>query len=177
MNYAEIKNVDVANGPGIRISFFVSGCPHHCKGCFNQDTWDYNYGKPFTEETIEYIIKLMKPDYIRGLTVLGGEPMAPPNQAGILELLKKVRVEYPEKSIWLFTGYLYDKDILEKMVPTLPETKQILELLDIMVDGPFIEEQKNLNLKFKGSENQRTINVQESLSRNEIILWDEISNI
>lgn len=176
MNYAEIKNVDVANGPGIRISFFVSGCPHHCKNCFNPDTWDFDYGKPFTEDTIEYIIKLMKPDYICGLTVLGGEPMAPANQAGVLELLTRVRAEYPKKSIWLFTGYLYE-DILNKMVPTLPETKPLLSLLDIMVDGPFIEEQKNLNLKFKGSENQRTINVQESLARNEIILWDEVSNI
>lgn len=173
MNYAEIKYYDVANGPGVRTSVFVSGCTHRCKGCFNEIAWDFNYGKPFTPETINAIIESLKPDYITGLTLLGGEPFEHTNQLGLLPLLREVKKVYPSKNIWCFTGYLFDKDILEDMCQKWPETKEMLSYIDVLVDGKFIEEQKNLMLKFKGSENQRTILVQESLEKNEIVLWDE----
>ena len=172
MNYAEIKYCDIANGPGVRTSIFVSGCTHRCKGCFNEIAWDFNYGKPFTEETIHEITDSLKPDYITGLTVLGGEPFEHVNQIGLLPLLERVRKELPHKSIWCFTGYLFDKDILDKMCPQWPETSRMLSLIDVLVDGPFVEEKKDLMLKFKGSSNQRTIMVQESLEAGEIILYN-----
>lgn len=173
MNYADIKRIDVANGPGVRVSLFVSGCPHHCKNCFNEETWDYNFGMPFTENEINEILEYMNHDFIRGITVLGGEPLAPQNQSEVLHVLREVKNHYPDKSIWLFTGYLFDRDVLGKMRGTLPETEEILELVDVVVDGPFIEELKNLNLKFKGSSNQRTIMVKESLRTGEVVLWNE----
>lgn len=163
MNYGEIKYFDVANGPGVRISLFVSGCTHHCKNCFNEKTWDFDFGQPFTEKEIEDIIKGLAPAYVQGFTCLGGEPFEPSNQKGILPLLRKIRETYPEKSIWIFTGYLFDKEIIDKMVPELEETMEILKLTDVIVDGRFVESLKNLNLKFKGSSNQRTIDVQKSL--------------
>ncbi len=173
MNYAEIKNVDIANGPGVRISLFVSGCPHHCKGCFNEVTWDFTYGKPYTQETINHILELLKPDYIKGITFLGGEPMAPSNQESVLNTMRQIKEHYTNKDIWLYTGYLLDTDIMGKMVDTLPHTSEILSYIDVLVDGPFIEEQKNLNLQFKGSENQRIIDMKKTLSRGSIVLWSE----
>ena len=172
MNYADIKQYDVANGPGVRISVFVSGCNHHCKDCFNEVAWDFNYGTPFTEETIETVIEYMKPSYIAGLTLLGGEPMEPANQKGLLPLVRRVKEVYPEKTIWCFTGFLYDRDIVETMFDTVPETRELVSYFDVMVDGKFIAELKNVNLRFKGSSNQRTIMVQDSLDRKEIVLWD-----
>jgi len=172
MNYADIKQYDVANGPGVRVSVFVSGCTHYCKGCFNKEAWDFNYGMPFTEETIQTIIKYMEPSYVKGLTVLGGEPMEPGNQPEVLRLLKKVKEIYPEKAIWMFSGYDYESDILGRMWHEIPETQEILSCLDVLVDGEFIEEQKNLSLRFKGSANQRTIAVQESLDSGKVILFD-----
>ncbi len=173
MNYAEIKNVDIANGPGVRISLFVSGCPHHCKGCFNEVTWDFTYGKPYTQETINHILELLKPDYIKGITFLGGEPMAPSNQESVLNTMRQIKEHYTNKDIWLYTGYLLDTDIMGKMVDTLPHTREILSYIDVLVDGPFIEEQKNLNLQFKGSENQRIIDMKKTLSSGSIVLWSE----
>ncbi len=173
MNYAEIKNVDIANGPGVRISLFVSGCPHHCKGCFNEVTWDFTYGKPYTQETINHILELLKPDYIKGITFLGGEPMAPSNQESVLNTMRQIKEHYTNKDIWLYTGYLLDTDIMRKMVDTLPHTREILSYIDVLVDGPFIEEQKNLNLQFKGSENQRIIDMKKTLSSGSIVLWSE----
>lgn len=172
MNYADIKQYDVANGPGVRVSIFVSGCTHYCKGCFNEEAWDFNYGKPFTEETIQTVLDYMKPSYVKGLTVLGGEPMEPQNQPAVLALLKKVKEVYPEKSIWMFSGYDYEKDMLGQMWETLPETKEILSCLEVLVDGEFVEELKNLSLRFKGSSNQRTILVQESLTAGEVVLYN-----
>ncbi len=172
MNYADIKQYDVANGPGIRVSVFVSGCTHYCKGCFNKEAWDFNYGQPFTEETIQRVLEYMEPSYVKGLTVLGGEPMEPQNQPAVLALLKRVKEVYPEKSIWMFSGYDYEKDILERMYKECPETKDILSCLEVLVDGEFVEELKNLSLRFKGSSNQRTILVQESLNSGEIVLYD-----
>jgi anaerobic ribonucleoside-triphosphate reductase activating protein len=173
MNYAEIKNVDIANGPGVRISLFVSGCPHHCKGCFNEVTWDFTYGKPYTQETINHILELLKPDYIKGITFLGGEPMTPSNQEAVLNTMRQIKEHYTNKDIWLYTGYLLDTDIMGKMVDTLPHTSEILSYIDVLVDGPFIEEQKNLNLQFKGSENQRIIDMKKTLSSGSIVLWSE----
>lgn len=172
MNYADIKQYDVANGPGVRVSIFVSGCTHYCKGCFNKEAWDFNYGKEFTEETIRTVLEYMKPSYVKGLTVLGGEPMEPQNQPAVLKLLKKVRETYPEKSVWMFSGYDYEKDILGRMWDEVPETKEILDCLEVLVDGEFVEELKNLSLRFKGSSNQRTILVQESLAAGEVVLYD-----
>lgn len=172
MNYAEIKYCDVANGPGVRTSLFVSGCSHHCPGCFNEIAWDFNYGKPFTQDTIDSIIESLKPDYIQGLTLLGGEPFEYSNQKGLLPLVKQVREVLPQKDIWCFTGFLFDKDIIENMCKKWKETNELLSYIDVLVDGRFVEELKNLNLKFKGSENQRTILVNESLKSGNVILYD-----
>lgn len=176
MNYATIKPFDVANGPGVRVSLFVSGCTHHCKGCFNEVAWDFHYGEPFTEETIEYILTLLKPDYIAGLSLLGGEPFEFKNQLGLLPLLRRVKEAYPTKNIWCYSGYLFDVDILGKMAVEHQETKELISYLDVLVDGKFIEEKKNINLRFRGSENQRVISVKESLRSENIILWDGAVN-
>lgn len=175
MNYADIKLYDAANGPGIRVSLFVSGCTHKCKGCFNEEAWDFCYGNPYTDAETDYIIEQLAPDYIEGLTLLGGEPMDPRNQPGILPLLRKVRETYgSRKTIWLFTGYLFDRDILGRMLSEIPETKEILSYLDVIMDGPFIEEQKDLGAYFRGSSNQRAILVQETLKKNngELVFWE-----
>lgn len=170
MNYAEIKYNDIANGPGVRTSLFVSGCTHRCKGCFNEIAWDFHYGKPFTQETIDAIVASLAPDYIAGLTLLGGEPFEHSNQLGLLPLLRAVRAAYPDKNVWCFTGYLFDKDIRDDMCNKWAETREMLSYIDVLVDGEFVEDLKNLNLQFKGSENQRTILVQPSLESNEIKL-------
>lgn len=171
MNYADIKQYDVANGPGIRVSLFVSGCTHHCKECFNPETWDFGYGQPFTQETIDLILEYLKPEHIKGLTLLGGEPFEHVNQQGLLPLVRAVRKTYPKKSIWCFTGYDFEKDVLGRMVSEWKETKELLSYLDVLVDGEFMIDKKDLGLVFKGSSNQRTIMVQESLETGRICLW------
>lgn len=173
MNYATIKNCDIANGPGVRVSLFVSGCTHHCKGCFNQVAWDFDYGQPFTQDTVDQIISMLKPAYIRGLTLLGGEPFEPQNQGAIVELLRQIKEKYPEKSIWAFSGYLFDRDILSGRLGNWEITKEYLSYLDVLVDGPFVEAKKNLSLRFRGSENQRIIDVPASLAANRIVLWQD----
>lgn len=172
MNYADIKYIDVANGPGIRVSLFVSGCTHHCKGCFNEETWDFNYGKPFTEEQIEEIIKYLEPGHIKGLSLLGGEPFEYSNQQGLLPLLRRIKECYPNKDVWCYTGYLFDKDIQDKMMLNWPETRELINYIDVLVDGEFKEELKDLKLRFKGSSNQRIIDVKKSIESNSIILWE-----
>lgn len=173
MNYADIKRYDVANGPGVRVSVFVSGCTHRCPGCFNEEAWDFNFGKPFTQETIDYIIDLLKPDFYKGITFLGGEPLEHINQQGLLPLARKIREVYPEKSIWCFTGYDFEKDVLGRMINEWPETKELLSYIDVLVDGEFIEAQKDLSLVFKGSANQRHILVQESMKSGSLVLWEK----
>lgn len=168
MNYATIKNCDIANGPGVRVSLFVSGCTHHCPGCFNEEAWDFGYGQPFTQDTIDSILDMLRPAYIRGLTLLGGEPFEPQNRSGILELLRQIKRELPQKSIWAFSGYLFEKDILSGR---LGDTGEYLSYLDVLVDGPFVEAKKNLSLRFRGSENQRLIDVPASLAAGETVLW------
>ena len=163
MNYATIKKTDVANGPGVRVSLFVSGCTHHWKGCFNSEAWDFHYGQAYTEETEQEILQALAPDYIRGLSLLGGEPMEPENRGAVLSLVKKVREQYPQKTIWCYTGYHFDRDLLRWMEEGDPVITELLPLLDVIVDGEFIEERKNLRLAFRGSENQRILDVQLSL--------------
>ena len=170
MNYATIKNCDIANGPGVRVSLFVSGCTHRCPGCFNEVAWDFNYGEPFTEETINTILTMLRPSYVRGLTLLGGEPFEPQNQGAVVELLRRIKKEMPEKSIWAFSGYLFDRDILSGR---LGDTSEYLSYLDVLVDGPFILAKKNLSLRFRGSENQRIIDVPASLKAGEVVLWQD----
>ena len=173
MNYATIKNCDIANGPGVRVSLFVSGCSHRCPGCFNREAWDYDFGKPFTQQTIDQILAMLAPDYVKGLTLLGGEPFDPRNQAAVVELLRQVKAKYPGKSIWAFSGYLFDRDILSGRLGDWEITKEYLSYLDVLVDGPFVEAKKNLSLRFRGSENQRLINVPASLAAGEVILWED----
>ena len=173
MNYATIKSFDVANGPGIRVSLFVSGCTHRCPGCFNEVAWDFDYGQPFNQGVIDLILSMLKPSHIKGLTILGGEPFEPRNQGPVLELLRQVKKAYPEKSIWAFSGYLFDRDILAGRLGPWAVTEEYLGYLDVLVDGPFIQAKKNLSLRFRGSENQRLINVPESLEQGEIVLWED----
>ena len=170
MNYATIKNCDIANGPGVRVSLFVSGCTHRCRGCFNEVAWDFDYGQPFTEETIASILEMLRPSYIKGLTLLGGEPFEPRNQAGVVKLLRRIKAELPEKTIWAFSGFLFEKDMLSGRIGDLTE---YLSYLDVLVDGPFVQAKKNLSLRFRGSENQRIIDVKASLAAGETILWDD----
>ncbi len=176
MNYADIKQFDVANGPGVRISLFVSGCTHHCKGCFNEEAWDFSYGTPFTEETMQQILVYLEPSYISGLTILGGEPMELENQKAIMTLVQRVKEVYPEKSIWCYSGYDFEKDILGVMCKTYPETMKILQYLDVLVDGKFILEKKDLSLRFRGSSNQRIIKVPESLRDHSVVLWEGMND-
>lgn len=173
MYYSEVKECDIANGPGVRVTIFVSGCTHHCKGCFNEMTWDFRYGREFMEDDIDKIMKLLEPSYIAGLTLLGGEPMEYPNQQGLLPLLRKVKEAYPDKTVWCYTGYLYEKDILENFCGKWEETNEMLSYLDVIVDGEFVEELKDISLRFRGSSNQRIIDVKKSRETGKIVLWED----
>ena len=154
MNYAEIKKVDIANGPGVRVSLFVSGCRNHCKGCFNPETWDFDYGRPFTRATEDEIIEALRPSWIQGLSILGGEPTEEENAAVLIPFLKRVRAALPDKDIWLYSGYTYEA----------LRDKEILTLADVLVDGPFLLKQKDAGLAFRGSRNQRIIDLREKES-------------
>ncbi len=172
MNYAKIKECDVANGPGVRVSVFVSGCNHHCKGCFNQEAWDFCYGKEFNQETIDQVLKDLDKDYIEGLSLLGGEPLEHANQKGLLPLIKQVKEKFPNKSIWCYTGFDFEKDVMGNMYKNWEETKELISDIDVIVDGKFEEEKKNLSLRFRGSENQRLIDVQKSVAQNKVVWAD-----
>lgn len=169
MNYADIKKIDVANGEGVRVSVFVSGCNHHCKGCFNQCAWDFNYGKKFTEKEEQQIIDYMNHDYISGLSLLGGEPLEPKNQEGLLPLVKKVKEKFPNKNIWCYTGFDFEKDVVGKMAKDNETTRELLKYIDIIVDGKFEEDKKNLKLQFRGSSNQKIVDVKKSLQTGQIV--------
>ena len=170
MNYADIRPIDVANGPGVRVSVFVSGCTHHCKDCFNPETWDFHYGSPFGDEEINAILGHLAPAHIKGLSVLGGEPFEPENQSAVLELVRRVREAYPHKDVWCYSGYLFE-NLRDGKVGQY--SRQLLEQLDVLVDGPFVTEKKSLALRFRGSENQRLIDVPASLAAGEVVLWDK----
>ena len=172
MNYANIKYFDIANGPGVRVSLFVSGCRNHCKNCFNPETWDFGYGEPFTRDVENDIIKGMIPDYISGFTLLGGDPFEPENAEVLAPFMRKMRKLYPEKSLWCFTGYDYERDLLTGRQGDPDTVMKILRCLDVLVDGKFVEELKDLNLRFRGSSNQRIILVKESLKKDKLVLWD-----
>lgn len=169
MKYAKIKKHDIANGEGIRVSLFVSGCNHHCKGCFNYEAWDFNYGNDFTNNTIEEILDALSPDYIDGITFLGGEPLEYSNQQGIIPLIRKIKEHYPKKTIWLYSGFTYEE--IKKM--PFPETKEILQNIDVLVDGKFIQELFDANLYFRGSSNQRIIDMKKTIKSNKIILHEK----
>lgn len=173
MNYCEIKNLDIANGPGLRVSLFVSGCTHHCKGCFNPESWDFNYGKPYTQETEDEILRLLANEHIRGLSLLGGEPFEPQNQAVLVKLLRRVKKEFPKKDIWCYSGYNFEKDMLTGNLGSWEITEEMLSYIDVLIDGEFKLELKNPNLRFRGSANQRVILVQESLKEDTIVPWDD----
>ncbi len=177
MNYADIKSIDVANGPGVRVSLFVSGCSHHCEDCFNKETWDFHFGELFGEKEIDIILEHLSHSHIKGFSLLGGEPFEFTNQQGVLPLLRRIKEVYPEKDIWCWTGYLFDKDIRDKMMLNWPETRELISYIDILVDGRFEKDKKDLTLRFRGSSNQRIIDVQKSLSSNEIVLWNESHTI
>lgn len=172
MNYSVIKNCDIANGPGCRIVLFVSGCTHHCRECFQPETWNFDYGQPFTQETVDEILHLLAPAYIAGLTLLGGEPFEPQNQPALLDLVRQVRAKYPHKSIWSFSGYTYEQITSGTLGPRAI-TEELLSLLDVLVDGEFVLELKNLNLRFRGSSNQRIIDLNKTRETGVLTLWDD----
>ena len=169
MNYANIKKHDTANGLGVRVSLFVSGCTHHCKGCFNSEAWDFCYGQKYTKEVQDEIIEACKPNYIRGLSLLGGEPFEKANQRDVCELLVRFKQEFPNKDVWCYSGYTFDVDMTPNGKIWTEHTKSMLERIDFLVDGKFVEELKNLRLKFRGSSNQRIIDVQKSLREGKTI--------
>lgn len=174
MKYANIKSVDVADGLGVRVSLFVSGCRNHCKGCFNEMTWDFNYGSDFTEETVNQILTMLAPSYIDGFTLLGGEPFEEENQPVLTELLKRIKKEYPQKNIWCFTGYILDKDLLPLNGKKRTDyTDEMLSYIDVLIDGPFILEKKDLMLKFRGSSNQRVIDLKRTIKERKTVLLFE----
>lgn len=182
MKYAEIKNYDIANGPGVRTTLFVSGCRHHCKGCFNPETWSFNFGNEFDEKTIDCILDYMKPDYIAGLSILGGDPFEPENIWGVYDLVEAVTEQYPDKTIWIYTGCTYEEirspeflenaDIVDKDSYRLT-ANDILRMIDVLVDGEFIEEEKDLSIKFRGSRNQRLIDMKKTLMNRKVTMTPE----
>ena len=159
MYYGEIKNCDIANGEGVRVTLFVSGCTNRCPHCFQPQTWDFNYGKPFTEETEAELFRLLSPRYIRGLTLLGGEPFEPENQRALLPFLRKLRRELPEKTVWAFTGFTWEELHTEGSHPRCEVTDELLSLIDVLVDGRYVEELKDIGLRFRGSSNQRLLDL------------------
>ena len=172
MNYATIKPRDIANGPGVRVSLFVSGCMHHCPGCFNAEAWDFDYGKPFDGTVIDELLTLLAPDYVKGLSLLGGEPFEPQNQAALVEFLRKVREKYPNKTVWCYSGYTLEQ-LQGESRARCEYTDEMLSMIDVLVDGRFVMEKKNIRLRFRGSENQRLIDLNKTRETGEIVLWDE----
>lgn len=186
MNYASIKKTDIANGVGVRVSLFVSGCTHHCKECFNPETWNFEYGNPFTKEVEDELLEALKPSYIKGLTLLGGEPMEPVNQRGLLPFLRRVKERFPDKTIWCYTGYTLERDLWGEEIPDgdspndkagkarCEVTEEFLNLLDVLVDGEFVIEKKDIRLKFRGSSNQRILDMKRSMEEKKAVSMGDI---
>lgn len=168
MNYAGIKYCDIANGTGCRTVLFVSGCRNACKGCFQPQTWDFGYGEPFDEKVQKEVLDSLAPDYITGITLLGGEPFEPENQKELVPFMRKVVAQYPNKNVWAFTGYIYDKDLVAGGRRHTEDTDELLSMIDVLVDGPFIEELKDIALKFRGSSNQRVLDLRETIRTGKI---------
>ena len=161
MHYGKIKECDIADGPGVRVSLFVSGCRHHCKGCFNPETWDFKYGQPYSKETEEEVLRLLEPEYIQGFSLLGGEPFEPENQGVLTGLLRRIKERYPMKDVWCYSGYLYDVDLAKGGKVHTEVTDEMLSYIDVLVDGEFVEELKDVTLVFRGSSNQRIIELKQ----------------
>ena len=172
MNYSSIKPHDVANGVGVRVSLFVSGCEHACPGCFNPEAWQFSFGEPYDEAAELRVMEALRPEYIRGLTLLGGEPLHPRNRPAVLALVERVRRELPERDIWCYTGYHFDKELLPACEGD-PVLQRLLEEIDVLVDGRFVEARKNLNIRFRGSDNQRVLLCRESIKAGKVMLWEE----
>ena len=173
MNYATFRTHDVANGPGVRVSLFVSGCTHRCRGCFNAEAWDFSYGQPYTQELEERILDALSPSYIKGFSLLGGEPFEPSNQAALVGLLERIKERYPQKTVWCYSGYSFTEDILPCRIGDPDITRRMIERIDVLVDGKFVKEKKDLSLRFRGSSNQRIINVPASLKSKSVVLCEE----
>ena len=175
MNYGEIKNCDIANGPGVRVTLFVSGCTNHCPGCFQKQTWDFNFGHPFTEQTQQQVLEMLALDYISGLTLLGGEPFEPQNQRELLPLLREVREKYPDKTIWCFTGFRLDDELLrDGSYPRCEATDGMLACINVLVDGRFVKELKDISLQFRGSRNQRVIDMDRTRETGQVTIWEKL---
>ena len=172
MYYGELKKRDIANGLGVRVALFVSGCTNHCEECFNRDTWDFHFGKEYTMETENEIIEAMRPDFVRGLSLLGGEPMEPKNQPQLLALVKRAKKELPNKDIWCYTGFTYDELLDRRAYPNTEIVEELLSYIDVLVDGRFEKDKRNLMLKFRGSENQRLIDLNKTRKQNKVVLLD-----
>ena len=173
MHYGTIKNCDIADGPGVRVSLFVSGCTNHCENCFQPQTWDFDYGTPFTQKTEDEIVEMLTPSYISGLTVLGGEPFEPSNQVALLPFLKRVRATFPSKTIWIYSGFTYEELVSVGSHPNCEVTEELLDLCDVLVDGRFVEALKDITLLFRGSSNQRIIDLKATRGSGTITLWDK----
>ena len=173
MYYGEIKNCDIANGEGVRVTLFVSGCTNHCKSCFQPQTWDFCYGQPFTEESEQEILKLLAPSYISGLTLLGGEPFEPENQRELLPFVKNVKVLYPNKTIWCYTGNNLEHEIWQPGPGRCEVTDEFLQYIDVLVDGDFVQDQYDISLRFRGSSNQRLIDMNKTRAAGRVILWQD----
>ncbi len=172
MNYGAIKKCDIANGVGVRTVLFVSGCTHHCKGCFQPETWNFDYGERYTKETEDEIIESLKPDYVDGITLLGGEPFEPENQRELVKLLRRIKKELPQKTVWSFSGYTYE-ELAGDSRAVCEVTNEMLSMLDVLVDGEFVEAKRNISLRFRGSENQRLIDMNKTRKEGKIVLWDK----
>lgn len=172
MYYGKIKNCDIADGVGVRVTLFVSGCTNRCEHCFQPETWDFCYGEPFTPETERILLDMLAPGYIHGLTLLGGEPFEPENQRALLPFLKRVREERPGKTIWAYSGFTLEELRREGSHPHCEVTEEILAMVDVLVDGRFVEKLKDISLRFRGSSNQRLIDMKKTLAAGEIQLWE-----
>ena len=172
MNYGAIKKCDIANGVGVRTVLFVSGCTHHCKGCFQPETWNFDYGERYTKETEDEIIESLRPDYVDGITLLGGEPFEPENQRELVKLLRRIKKELPHKTVWSFSGYTYE-ELTGDSRAVCEVTNEMLSMLDVLVDGEFVEAKRNISLRFRGSENQRLIDMNQTRKEGKIVLWDK----
>ena len=173
MNYANIKNCDIANGEGVRVTLFVSGCTNHCENCFQPETWDFGYGEPFTAEVEDRLLEMLRPDYINGLTLLGGEPMEPQNQRALLPFLRRVRAELPQKTIWAFSGFTWEELNTPGSHSCCEVTPELLSQLDVLVDGRFVEAEHDISLRFRGSRNQRLLDVPKSLAAGQPVWWQD----
>ena len=172
MNYGAIKKCDIANGVGVRTVLFVSGCTHHCKGCFQPETWNFDYGERYTKETEDEIIESLRPDYVDGITLLGGEPFEPENQRELVKLLRRIKKELPQKTVWSFSGFTYE-ELTGDSRAVCEVTNEMLSMLDVLVDGEFVEAKRNISLRFRGSENQRLIDMNQTRKEGKIVLWDK----